>query len=112
MDGTSSSDRQCSSCVNGLTYQDSDKHVATACKRVSAVCPAGQYQTLPASLSNDRRCSSCGAGKFSERSDSSSCDSWTSCGVGEYQSLRPTLSSDREVREPGRERGWRKRPTG
>ena len=93
---SASSDRVCSNCQDGVTFQSADNHTLTSCSIVSAVCSPGGYQQASPSLTADRKCIACGPGTFQDKSGQTSCVNVLLCAAGQYQSAAPTLTSDRK----------------
>eukprot|EP00055_Hartaetosiga_balthica_P014317 m.77962 g.77962 ORF g.77962 m.77962 type:complete len:2863 (-) comp8558_c0_seq1:272-8860(-) len=95
---SASSGALCRSCPSG-SYQDAPSHVQTSCKRVSAACAVGKYESIAPTSSNDRTCANCPANTFSFSQGVTSCTSHSTCAVGYTQSTAPTSSTDRVCRQ-------------
>lgn len=92
---TTSTNRACTACTQGSTFQDVAGQ--TACKTV-ATCAVGTFQSKPPTTSADRVCSSCdGTTNFQDQTGATSCKTMTTCVNGAQFISRPgTTTLDRQ----------------
>ncbi len=93
MEGTSTTDRTCISCLPGWF---SDVPNADNCDQWQ-ICEPGTYVESPGTGASDRECSECADGTFSDMSNASSCTGWSTCAAPSFrEAAAPSSSSDRE----------------
>ncbi len=92
---TSSTDRVCSSCQLGVSFQTSDNHVLKTCTFASPACSPGTYEQVPPTVSSDRSCAPCLSGYYQDKSGQSSCAEVTGCDPGQYLTMNATTSTNR-----------------
>ena len=80
---TSTTDRVCRPCTQGVTYQSANSHTFGSCKRVRN-CPSGHYVVSDPTLSSDRVCAKCASGKYSTSVNAKTCTPIGTCDAGEY----------------------------
>eukprot|EP00049_Salpingoeca_infusionum_P005502 m.92811 g.92811 ORF g.92811 m.92811 type:complete len:2840 (+) comp12991_c0_seq1:76-8595(+) len=89
---TSTTNRVCSSCSLGSTYQDAGSHTYTTCKS-TRTCTAGYYVVTKPTLSSNRHCGACPPNSFSTSNNAASCTQHSHCGAGQYVASRTSTSN-------------------
>lgn len=93
---TPTSDRVCTSCILGETYQDAVDHSATACKAVKE-CQPGTYTNAAPTVSSDTICAGCPVGTFQDAAGQLTCKD---CPPDSYQDLTGQISCKPVEDEP------------
>jgi alpha-tubulin suppressor-like RCC1 family protein len=92
MEGTTTADRTCGTCVSG-TYTSSPNQ--SSCT-TQPQCSAGTYVTSAGSTSSPRVCTTCASGSYSTTTNASECTAYTTCPAGQYVSQAGTTQADRQ----------------
>ena len=93
VDGTSTTDRYCLPCLEGVNFTDMVN--TSECVPLTE-CQAGEYIEHVATTQSDRTCAACTDGvNFSSVSNTAQCMPVSDCASGEYVLAEPTLITDR-----------------
>lgn len=97
---TLSSDRECSPCEAGQSFQPAANRAG--CDPVSVCIPSVEFQAMPPTLTSDRLCqpiTNCTADEFIARQPTATtnrlCQTLTACVTGEFAVVPSTSTSDR-----------------
>lgn len=89
---TTSSDRVCSQCHEGVTFSSGAN--ANTCTPLT-LCDLGTLVIAEPELYSDRECEACPSTTFSASFNLADCSAWKDCSAGEFVSVFPTSANDR-----------------
>ncbi len=92
VNGTSSSNRECTQCANGRFSTTTNEEACMPWVN----CSAGSYVSTSGTLTSNRVCTQCTTGKYSTGTNKDTCTPWVDCSAGSYISVNGTSSSNRE----------------